>query len=75
MKTAKLFLNGRSQAIRLPKEYRFEGEEVYVKKFNNIVMLFPKNDPWAPMIDSLDKFTSDFMEERDQPKLQKRARF
>jgi len=73
MKTAKLFKNGRSQAVRLPKEYRFRGHEVFVKKFDKIIMLFPKDDPWAPLIDSLDKFTPDFMESRDQPENRKRA--
>ncbi|NLG19604.1 MAG: antitoxin [Fibrobacter sp.] len=74
MKTAKIFSNGRSQAVRLPKEYRFKGEEVYIKKFDNIVMLFPKNDPWAPLVDSLERFTEDFMDERKEPKQQKREK-
>lgn len=72
MKIAKLFSNGRSQAIRLPKEFRFKGDEVYIKKFDNVVMLFSKDDPWAPLIDSLDKFSDDFMSERNQPKFSKR---
>jgi antitoxin VapB len=67
MKTAKLFKNGRSQAVRLPKEYQFSGTDVFIKKFNNIVMLFPKNDPWAPLINSLDQFSDDFINERNQP--------
>ncbi|MBD3241783.1 MAG: AbrB/MazE/SpoVT family DNA-binding domain-containing protein, partial [Chitinivibrionales bacterium] len=56
MKTAKVFSNGRSQAVRLPKEYRFNTTDVYVKKFDNIVMLFPKDSGWQPLLDSLDKF-------------------
>ncbi len=67
MKTAKLFQNGRSQAVRLPKEYQFSGKDVYIKKFDNVVILFPKTDPWAPLISSLDQFSDDFMEERNQP--------
>jgi Virulence-associated protein and related proteins len=74
MKTARLFNNGRSQAVRLPKEFRFEGSDVYVKKLDNIVMLFPMEDPWIPLINSLDKFTDDFMAERGQPATDKRAR-
>jgi len=68
MDTAKLFKNGRSQAVRLPKEYAMPGEEVYVKRINGIVMLIPKNgDPWDPFIDSLDKFSDDFLSfDRDQ---------
>jgi antitoxin VapB len=68
MDTAKLFKNGRSQAVRLPKEYSFTGDEVYVKKVNGVVMLIPKNqNPWKPLINSLDKFTDDFFKfKRDQ---------
>lgn len=67
MRTAKLFNNGRSQAVRLPKEFRFEDSDVYIKKFENIVILFPKNDPWASLINSLENFSDDFMENRNQP--------
>ena len=45
--TAKLFLNGRSQAVRLPKDYRFEGSEIGVGRVGNAVLLYPLNDPWA----------------------------
>ncbi len=41
MKTAKLFQNGQSQAVRLPREFRFEDDRVYVKKSGNVVMLIP----------------------------------
>jgi antitoxin VapB len=68
MQTAKLFRNGRSQAVRLPKEYALPGEEVYVKKIDGVVVLIPKNgNRWKPLIDSLDKFSADFMNfKRDQ---------
>jgi len=72
MKTAKLFTNGRSQAVRLPKDFRFPGSDVYIKKFENIVILFAKDDPWASMIDSLEKFSDDFMEDRTEPEQQTR---
>ena len=72
MKTAKLFENGRSQAVRLPKECRFRGDEVFVRKYEDIVILFPKRSPWVPLVNSLDKFTDDFMEERNQPDQQER---
>jgi antitoxin VapB len=72
MKTAQIFSNGRSQAVRLPKEYRFDAEDVFIKKFDNIIMLIPKKDPWASLINSLDKFSNDFMESRPVPKTQKR---
>ena len=72
MKTAKLFNNGRSQAVRLPKDFRFPGTDVFIKKFENIVILFSKDNPWASMVDSLDNFSDDFMEDRMQPEQQKR---
>lgn len=74
METAKLFKNGRSQAVRLPQKYSFSGEEVYVKKVNGVVMLIPKDqDPWKPLVDSLDKFSDDFFNfSRDQGIVEKR---
>lgn len=72
MKTARLFTNGRSQAVRLPKDCRFRGPEVYVKRFQGLVILFSKDDPWAPLLNSLDHFSEDFMSERQQPPEQKR---
>ena len=73
MQTAKLFENGRSQAVRLPKECRFDGKEVFVRKYEDIVILFSKKSPWAPLVNSLDKFTDDFMAERNQPAEQERS--
>ncbi len=73
MQTAKLFNNGRSQAVRLPKEFRFSGDEVYIKKYQGIVMLLPKESPLISLVDSLDRFSSDFMDERNQPNQQQRA--
>lgn len=73
MKTAKLFKNGHSQAVRLPKEFRFEGDKVYVKKVANGVLLIPYDDPWQVMWDSLSKFSDDIFEDgRQQPKQQGR---
>jgi antitoxin VapB len=76
METAKLFRNGRSQAVRLPKKYSLAGDEVYVKKVNGIVVLIPKDeDPWKPFVDSLDKFSEDFFNfKRDQGIIEKRKR-
>ena len=73
MQTAKLFNNGRSQAVRLPKEFRFSGDDVYIKKYQGIVMLLPKESPWTSLVESLDRFSSDFMNERNQPDQQERA--
>lgn len=67
MKTAKLFKNGDSQAVRLPKEFRFEGTEVIVKRVGNAVVLLPKARSWDTLVASLDKFPEDFMAQRNQP--------
>jgi antitoxin VapB len=72
MKTAKLFASGRSQAVRLPKECRFEGTEVLVRRFGRAVVLFPADEPWQPLLNSLDQFTDDFMADRAQPPAQLR---
>jgi len=60
METAKLFVNGQSQAVRLPKEYRFTGNEVYIKKVGYAVMLFPKERAWETFLNGLNSFTDDF---------------
>lgn len=75
MKTAKLFKNGKSQAVRLPKEFRFEDTEVFIKKVGNTVQLIPRNDSWASLFESLGKFSSDFMTERVQPETEEREGF
>jgi len=75
MRTAKLFWNGQSQAVRLPKEFRFEDDYVFIKKSGNAVILIPAKNSWDSLIGSLDKFTADFMAERRQPEIQKRELF
>jgi antitoxin VapB len=72
MNTAKLFKSGNSQAVRLPKAYNFEGREVYVNRLGRTVILVPKDDPWDMLVSSLDRFTADFMAEREQPPVQDR---
>lgn len=67
MDTAKVFTNGGSQAVRLPKDCRFEDNEVLVRRIGNIVILVPKNDPWRGMMDSLDMFTDDFLADGIEP--------
>ena len=75
MQTAKIFTNGRSQAIRLPKDFRFSGNDVFIKKFGKMVILLPKDDPWSTLVNSLDQFTDDFMNNRDQPDQEAREKF
>ena len=73
METAKLFQNGKSQAVRLPKKYRFPGDKVLIKRVGNAVVLLPYQNSWETLFDSLEQFSDDFMEgDRQQPELQER---
>ena len=67
MDTARIFQSGRSQAVRLPKAYRFEGDEVVVRHFGNGVLLLPLREPWAMLEAALDAFEPGFQINRDQP--------
>ena len=67
MQQAKLFQNGQSQAVRLPKEFRFEGDSVRVKRVGRAVVLLPNDEPWQTMFDALSQFSPDFMDDRNQP--------
>ena len=66
MKTAKLFRNGQSQAVRLPKEFRFDGASVFIQHLGGCVVLVPRHDPWRTMFEATKRFSDDFMAERDQ---------
>ena len=72
METAKLFRNGRSQAVRIPQEFRFEGTEVFIKKIGNAILLIPYRESWQTLCDSLNQFSDDFKEARNQPEQQAR---
>jgi antitoxin VapB len=69
---AKLFMSGRSQAVRLPKSLRFEGHEVLAKRFGNGVLLLPAGAPWQLMREALDEFEPGLQLQRDQPAQQTR---
>ena len=74
-KTAKVFWSGNSQAVRIPKEFLIDAEEVEIRKRGDTIVLRPKVRSWAPLIDSLSKFTDDFMAgPRKQPRLEKRSK-
>ncbi len=75
MNTAKIFKSGNSQAVRLPKGFQLEGNEVYIKRVGKNIILTTKDDPWAGLIDSLDMFSDDFMAERRQPPADQRDEF
>lgn len=72
MKTAKLFKNGQSQAVRLPKQFRFSSDRVYIKQVGDAVILLPYQTPWNTLLDSLSLFSTDFMAQREQPPVQER---
>jgi antitoxin VapB len=75
MLTAKIFKNGRSQAVRLPKDFRFDVEEVFIKKVGNEVILSPKPDSWRDFFLSDEKADPDFMKNRKDLPPQKRHIF
>jgi len=68
IKMAKIFKNGASQAVRLPKEFRFDEDEVCIKRVGSAIMLFPKSKAWELTAHAIDNFDEDFMRERNQPK-------
>lgn len=70
--TAKLFQSGRSQAVRLPKALRFEGEEVIARRFGNGVLLLPLDAPWQLLREALEEFEPGFQLQREQPEQQVR---
>ena len=72
MKTAKLFKNGESQAVRLPKEFRFSGTEVLIQRVGDAVVLLPKAKSWDALFASLAKFSPDFLATRDDAPPQRR---
>jgi len=73
MQSAKLFINGRSQAVRLPKEFQFSGKDVLIQKVGDAVILLPHDKSWKVFLHGLNSFTEDFMGEgREQGKNQER---
>ena len=73
--TAKLFVTGRSQAVRLPKEFRFEGKEVFIRKEGGCVILSAKPESWDDFFDSKKAVSADFMKERVDLPAQERDLF
>ncbi len=74
-KTTRLFMSGNSQAVRIPREFKLDGDEVEIIRRGNTLVIRPKKLSWAPLVESLKEFSSDFMPQgRRQPALQKRKR-
>lgn len=63
MEKAKLFMNGGSQAVRLPKSYRFDDDEVLINKIGDTVLIFPKRKPLEGMLQAIEGFSDDFLRE------------
>lgn len=71
METAKIFENGRSQAVRLPKKFRFDVDEVVVQRLGDAVILVPKEALWQTFMDGVNGFTDDIFEDRRDQGVQK----
>jgi antitoxin VapB len=75
MATAKVFRSGNSQAVRIPKEFQLSSDEVDIRRRGDSLILKPKANSWTSLLDSLGKFSDDFMADgRRQPEVQKRDR-
>jgi antitoxin VapB len=73
MQTAKLFQNGRSQAVRLPKAFRMSGKEVKISKQGNKIILEPIETSWESWFEAINQFSDDYMSDgREQPETKKR---
>ena len=71
METAKIFTTGRSQAVRIPKAFRFEGDDVYIKKTAGGVLLIPKSKSgWDIWEKNLLKYREPFITVRNQSECQ-----
>ncbi|MCD8082487.1 MAG: type II toxin-antitoxin system VapB family antitoxin [Clostridiales bacterium] len=70
METAKIFENGRSQAVRLPKKFRFAVDEVYVQRLGAAVMLIPKDHAWDIFMNGINSFSDDFLSEGREAEIQ-----
>jgi antitoxin VapB len=76
METAKIFKNGNSQAVRLPREFRISGNKVKIFRKGKQVILEPIETTWDQLFESLNEFPEDFMKDgRNQPGMQKRESF
>ena len=71
MTAAKIFMNGRSQAIRLPKEFRVHAGEVFLKR-TSVGFTVVERDPWEMFEEGCRELSEDFMADRIQPPLEKR---
>jgi antitoxin VapB len=66
MEEARLFTNGQSQAVRLPKAFRFKGKSVFIRRLGNAIILLPRKDPWSSLINACRRFDEEILPKRDQ---------
>lgn len=69
---AKVFMNGRSQAVRLPKEFRFDCDEVYITKQGDKVVISPTKPTWEDFFSQPSAFDEDYLSDRGQSTPQER---
>ena len=75
IRTAKIFMNGRSQAVRLPAEFRFSGREVFIERQGDAVIIKPKPLGWDDFFARPSRVPEDFMADRQDPAPEKRELF
>lgn len=75
MHVAKIFMNGRSQAVRLPKDFRFDCDEVYVRKQGDGIIISPKKSSWDDFFNQESAFGDDFLPGREDAQPQDRDFF
>lgn len=67
MTTAKPLTSGARQSVCLPSEFHFDDEEVLIARIDDMVILYSRRKGWDLLAKALDRFTDDFMAERDPP--------
>lgn len=64
-----------SQSIRIPENFKINDDKVYLKKVGTALYIIPFHNPWQNLFDSVDEFSQDFMNDREQPAGQNRESF
>ncbi|MBE9062448.1 antitoxin [cf. Phormidesmis sp. LEGE 11477] len=75
MNIAKISTDGTHQIVIIPKDFQMTGTEVYIKKVGSAIVLIAKDSPWQSLFESLEQFSDDFMNTREQPSLDVREAF
>jgi antitoxin VapB len=72
MEKIQVLKQGDDQIVVIPKKFQMQGDEVYIKKIGSSIVLISQDHPWQLLFDSLDQFSEDFMETREQLPLESR---